>query len=285
MLLDLRHLAALDREAAAKMRLYGRLLTILGFIWIPMVFVSCGTGLAATRIGLFSGLVAGIFFGWYLFIWWKRSQQVALALPDYRYQVATRLIEMLRWDTDDYGQHQVQISFALPRKPARSERHPYRLGWNIDFYEDPWLQMEGKFLDGTHYSLNLCEKWQIRHGRNINGNLRSKPRNKGLEIKLVLQCDRRLYGDFSQALPQLGKCIKLPPMTTVKSLHINGQRIKIRVVIPSWQAQKSQGTFLAKLSEGEEATTRALGRAVTMTFLSGYQFLNYARHLIKPHFF
>ncbi|NJK34627.1 MAG: hypothetical protein HC919_06545 [Oscillatoriales cyanobacterium SM2_2_1] len=281
-LLDLRHLAAIDREAIAKKRFYGLIRNLLTLIWMPLAFVSCATGFTATRLGIFSGLVGVVFFGWFLFFSWKRSRYNVLDLPDYRYQMAQRLIEMTRRDSDEYGLCHIQISFAPPKHPTRTESHPYRLGWKVEFYDDPWLLLQGQFLDGTHYSLTLREKCQIRKGRNLNGNQRVKPRNKGLELTLNLRCDRRYYGNFSQASQQLGKSIKLPAMTQVKDLQTKGRRVKIRAVVPSWQALKLQGSTPVKLSPEDDATIRALYRTITATFLSGYQFLNYARLQKKP---
>ncbi len=193
-------------------------------------------------------------------------------LFDMRYELPQRLVEMLSRDMAKNSPLDARLDFSSPTTPPKQTSqgpYPRRSGWKQAFYEDPWLHLQGQFLDSTTFDLNLIEHTVVRSGtkRSSSGKVKHKRKvkGKGCEIQLVLRFPRKKYGAISLLQADLPQAVSLPAGIVLKQIKANDHQLMLRVKAPI-EACHSVDSFY---------------RLVTKMFLSAYQALNLSKTLSK----
>jgi hypothetical protein len=216
---------------------------------------------------------------------WQKKE-----LPTYRHTLARSVINILARDMDNYGMLSLSLSFVNDSRPDHTTTHPRKPGWRIDSYFDQFLKLDGKFQDGTQFSIRFTERMKEKKGRNINGKFRVKPVNKGMEICIRLRARRSLYGDLSRFAPLFGQgsksvnVYKLLNLSrdTLKKVKVKGQSLIIVVAVPeATPLRLGQPTInLAGRSVSVQISQLELVQTTFVTaLLAGYQILNLARRV------
>ena len=263
---DLNEIAKLDRWAKKKTSQFSTLLVIEFFGCIAsiiLIFLFIHT-LGIALLAVF-GIVAiiGVIF---------TAKYRRLGIPQSRYELSQKLLSMLRRDIPEIEPMTINLvsSNATDKsKLIETKPHPDRRNWKIDFFEDRWLTLEGKFIDGTKFLLTGTEINLKAYGwkRSSSGKskYKSKSKSKGIEVNLELNYPRKKYGAIQILKSEALEAVKLGPRATLKNLKITDKAIKMSVKMSPLISE-----------DGEE-----LYRAIATMFLSLYQILNLAKQLSK----
>jgi len=191
-----------------------------------------------------------------------------LDIPNYRYELSRKVLFMLERDRKqdtDVNINLILSSSTDKTKQTSTGSHPYRQGWNIKFFQNEWLNLEGKLLDNNRFQLTLTELYQVASGKNPRGKYKSKTKAKGGEILLKLVFSQRQYGAIKLLKQDAQEAIRLPEKVIFRSLNITDKAILLKV------------KFAPELMNNQAA----LYQAITMMLLSLYQILNLAKLLSK----
>ena len=191
-----------------------------------------------------------------------------LDIPNYRYESLKKVLSMLERDRKqdtDVNINLILSSSTDKTKQTSTVSHPYRQGWNIKFFQNEWLNLEGKLIDNNRFQLTLTELYQIASGRNFRGKYKSKTKAKGGEILLKLVFSQRQYGAIKILKQDAQEAIRLPEKVRFRSLNITDKAILLKV------------KFAPELMNNQAV----LYQTITMMLLSLYQILNLAKLLSK----
>lgn len=262
---DLEAIAELDKTIEAKQKRF----TIILVAAIVIIFISFF--LMAIAIGfftLFIGIILAVFAGIMV------QRYSGKNIPNYRYRLLQKILGMLERDMEADGTLQVDLVLSPPkdaRKKVQTTPHPHRRGWKIDHYRDPWLRVQGTFLDGTEFVLDSTELYITQYGwkrsRSGKSKYKSKSKPKGFELGLVLDCSKRKYRALSVLRQDAEGAVQLPQSVRLKRLKTDEDRLYVMAKTPPWG--------------DTEGGINSLYQTVTMMFLSLYQVLNLARKLSK----
>ncbi|HEX8434073.1 hypothetical protein [Archangium sp.] len=249
--------------------------------------ILCFVGSLVTNvfaIPVFLGGCAVLLLGTGIYSFVRHSRYKRLNLENRRYELVTRMLELLRADispTEPVGL-QMDLRPETDAGKLRGESRT-RSGWSVKHYVDPWLSLEGRLLDGTHFNLKMIERIDMRSRskRNARGKTKTKTRRESdalLRVRLRVKPSR--YQHLQRLGPRAKGAVQLPPGARLKSLHVGKERIDLTVVLEAPWAPRE--TPPPKDSFPMNAPPPVNGaRVVAMSLLSLYQLLNLSRALDK----
>ncbi len=210
-----------------------------------------------------------------------RSKTAALNLPNYRYELATRIFSMLSRDMDKTSRANLKILFKKQvDQPTRTLPFSRRPGWKIDICDNEWLKIKGSLLNGHWIQLSLTERYRKRYGKNINGKLREKYQQRGLEIKLGIRLPGQGREDLAQLQSQGTQMIRLPSGVELKQLTLSPDLLKMKVLVPQWLGGARSVSMIWPQDPPEESIRQVL-QVIMMMLLSAFQILNFAHVLSR----
>ena len=211
-----------------------------------------------------------------------RSRYERLNLENRRYQLASRVVGLLQADISP--DEPVTLELDL-----RSETHPDKYqnesrtpsGWKVRHFLDPWLSLQGRLLDGTHFRLEMTERIQLRNRTKTTPRGKTKSKNKRLSDSL-LRVRLRVKPERYQHLGRLGSrakgAVQMITGTRLKDLTVEPDRVDMTLHLGApWIA-----TNEPRPSPGSTSPSPLDGPRVVATALLGlYQLLNLSRALDK----
>jgi hypothetical protein len=264
---DLDAIATIDKISKARQKLYTRILIgcilcAIGSIFLVFLFNELGV------IPLIGFAIAAVFAGI------KIDKHRQLNMQNQRYELMQKVLEMLERDMKNNAQFNVHLVFSSPTKKHKRTHtipHPHLSRFEIDFFSDEWLKLQGQFLDKTSFILTITELYQTKHGwkRSRSGKTKhkSKSKPKGFDFNLTLTYSRRQYGAIKVLQNEISSVIKIPNDLLVKRLKVSDKQIELATKMPP--------SCLAKDS------TNLMYQTIAMMYLSLYQGLNLAKMLSK----
>lgn len=259
---DLQEITKLDRIAERKQARFRNLLIGFGI----GAFVSLFIPVVGVIIAIILAIAAVIFAV-------MMVREGRLNVINYRYEITQRILEMLLRDVSSIEPLDLTLILSKPdRKTKQIDTipHPRRSGWKIDRFQDPWLQIQGSFLDGTDFLLKATEFYQTQYGwkRSSSGKskYKSKSKSKSLVFDLTLDYSSKRSGAMQMLQSEAVGALQLPEQVKVKRLETTEEDIRLVAKMPPW-------------IEPQQADT--LYQAIAMMFLSLYQVLNLAKVLSK----
>ncbi len=284
---DLEELADLDRTAEVARQKFQKRLTISLLVSV-VSFIASFPSFGAALILLIPAVAIAIHSGYQL-----RSYR-RLDFPNHRYRLLQRLVELLARDMTARSSLEVQLDLSPPdEKVKRTGETPYpgRPRWKITHYRDPWLIVQGRWVDGTRFHLTLTQEHQVRSGRNPKGKQKVKPRFKGIDLTLVLTCPDSMH----QVLPTLknpSTALRLPPQARAKALRVTDRGMVVKAHLPgqafanfvpaSFNLAVSSGGQTAQAQvQAEQDLEDGLYQTIAMMFLSAAQVVNLARATVR----
>ena len=95
-------------------------------------------------------------------------------LDNRRHELATGLVRLVGADQP--------LTMVVDFREHDHEDHLQRKGkvgrWNAEFYVDQWLQLQGRLVDGTKFTIRLIEKQQLRRRQKTSASGRQKTKTK-----------------------------------------------------------------------------------------------------------
>ncbi|MAD80757.1 MAG: hypothetical protein QGG71_24140 [Pirellulaceae bacterium] len=262
-LTDMDFLRQFDIEQEKKSRLW------LGVGWLGIVGIvigaACFFGMQSVVLGGAAGVLGLVtaIAGFSV-----RAIHGRLDLDDRRYEVVAGLLRLLSKDMAD----DAPVTVALDFQPHNHKKKLQRKGkvgyWNVQFFVDGWLTMQGRFLDGTKYTVTLIEKQQDRHRtkRSASGKTKHKHKTKNSSEAIIsLKIKEKRYPQAQELYKTLNETLKLPSWVELKSVVAEGDVLTLRTTSRvTWDAP----------GPGEKAAARDGINWMAMMFLSLYRFLN-----------
>ncbi|HLO87085.1 MAG TPA: hypothetical protein VK203_19065 [Nostocaceae cyanobacterium] len=195
-----------------------------------------------------------------------------LNLDNYRYESTYKILQFLDRDIDKNAEVEVKLSFRkIDSKEYKKNTvpHPQKPGWKIDYLEQDWLMIQGKFLDKTRFTVTLTNLAKKQYGwkTNYRGKRKYKVKTKssGLDIHLALNYPQNRYAAIKDLENKLLKSIQVPQSAYVKGVKITDKALHLIVRLESQLIDNSQEIY----------------QTILMMFLSCYQSLNLAKKISK----
>lgn len=204
----------------------------------------------------------------------RKASYARLNLENRRYELVSHLMKLLRVDIAP----EEPLALELDLRP---DTHPQKFrgqtqtptGWKVDHFLDPWLSLQGRLLDGTHFRVEMTERVERRNRTKSSRSGRIKNKTKRLSdaiARVQLRVKPERSPDLGRLGPRARGAVQLPKGTRLKSLGVEGDRLTLTVVIDApW-------TFDGNWHDPVNAV-----RVLAMMFLSLYQVLNLSRVLDK----
>jgi hypothetical protein len=192
-----------------------------------------------------------------------------------RYQLLSRVLELLKRDCPHAAEVVVALDLRRPDIKEKYVRKGKSGSWDVKYYTDRWMNVQGRLLDGTAFRLALIDKHQARSrwatGRS--GKMKHKSKSKSAtEAALLLKAKARRYPRLNELSGQARSAVKLPEWAVLKAFAIKSDPDAHRLALSA--ATKTKWD-VAEPGKSEQPSSGV--RLVAMMFLSLYQVLNLAR--------
>jgi predicted membrane protein len=275
---ELKDIAKVDRLAEIEQKKYGKFalyffLGVLGtiiLIFTTSTFLTSSNSIAIVTLLLFL-LAIGLSIA-FTYSLSRRIYHAKFNLPNYRYDLANNLLNMLTRDINKASNIDVYLSFIASTDKQYKQStipHPSRSGWKIDCFQHEWLRMQGQFLDKTRFTLTATAlsktQYGWKRGRSGKNKYKSKTKPIGLDVGLTLNYSQKQYGAIKVLKNEINAAIKVPIFCQIRNIKVTDKSIHLSLRISPHVADKSAEIY----------------EAITTMFLSLYQVLNLAKVLSK----
>lgn len=200
---------------------------------------------------------------------WIRHSRVDLS--NRRYELANEVLRLLEKDSSKEATIELQLDLRKPNHASKKQRDGTVGPWKVKYFVDPWLDLRGRFLDGTSYRLLGVEKFQARTKtyRSSSGKSKSKSKSKSsTQVTLSLKPSGKRYAEVEEIAPKLTAAVQLPGWASSRSVDAADGRVSLTTfTTANWTGQP----------RGPDATQPSGPHLVAMMFLSLYQALNQSR--------
>jgi hypothetical protein len=275
---ELTEIAEIDRLAEIQQKKYGKLALyfFLGTLGTFILIVVTSNSLAGSNsIAIGTLLLFILTIGLSIAFTYSLSRRIyhsKFNLPNYRYDLANSLLDMLTRDIEKASNIDIYLSFLASTDKQHKQStnpHPSKSGWKIDSYQHEWLQMRGQFLDKTRFILTATAlsktQYGWKRGRSGKNKYKSKTKPVGLDISLTLNYSHKQYGAIKVLKNEIDAAIKIPIFCQIRNIKVTDKLIHLSLRIAPHLAEKSPEIY----------------QAITTMFLSLYQVMNLAKILTK----
>ncbi|MCX7423645.1 MAG: hypothetical protein NT013_29480 [Planctomycetia bacterium] len=207
----------------------------------------------------------------------KRLKHGASDLTNRRYELLEEVLRLLEKDSPSNEPVEVRIDLQKPNHATKRVREGKVGPWNVEYFVDPWLELSGRFLDGTSFCLQGLEKYQDRRKkyRSRSGKSKTKSKSKSaLQVTVSLKPSPKRYAESDVISTKLEGALQLPKWSRQKFAGVHKDRLLLTTLTAvDWHGKP--------LPPNPDEDTYASGpHLVAMMFLSLYQALNQSQ--IKP---
>jgi hypothetical protein len=194
-----------------------------------------------------------------------------LNLVNRRYEMVAGILALLSKDMAEDALVSVDLDFRPHNHPDKFHRQGKVRSWNVKFFVDCWLQVQGRFVDGTKYSISLIEKRQDRHRtkRSASGKIKNKSKTKNSSEAIVsLKFKQKRYPKASLLYERARETVQLPSWVGLKAIKTSADQLTLRTATQhQWEA-----------SGPDQQRVKLDGvNWIAMMFLSLYRLLNLSR--------
>lgn len=259
---SLAELEVLDKTSEQK-QLYGSLTAVAGGAAMVGAFILINGQSWMPYLGWLLGVAGLAGFVWGLI---SRSKAASTDFEDRRYQLLGSLHRLMSVDMAP----DASVDLWLDLQPVDQKGKKVNSGragiWNVDYYEDSWLNLTGKLLDGSRLTLTLTEKYQYRHRkkRSASGKIKHKSKTKtGVQAVVSLKSKEEKYPVTKKLAKQVRGAVQLPRAVNVKRLSVQ------------------KGVLMLKAATKGDWTVNSASHLLSQMMLSLYQVLNLSRRIDK----
>lgn len=188
-------------------------------------------------------------------------------LPNRRYELVHDLAGMLGRDMAKDAAFDLKLDLARAND-SRKKTGQDKVGlWDVTYYQDPWLSLSGRLVDGTAFEISMLDRVQMRKrwARSSSGKNKLKTKSKSATLASVnLFPKQKKYSNLPQVVDRTPLMLKLPRWCQVKKLTANPERLMVTTVTSEeWSVRRC------------DPKTQYCGtEAVTTMLLSLYQVLH-----------
>ena len=267
---DMAELSKFDAYHEAKQRQWTTLLIVFAIVacvaLVALVYSSGAVQMVGIAVCLAGSLatIAALF---------KRSAHKRLNIEDRRYLAVGNLLPLLGSDIAPEATVHLRIDFNPSDHRSKFQRKGRVNDWKVKYYSDPWLEIRGRFVDGTAFLITLVYNLQLRSKwkRSYSGKMKHKTKQK---IKTVLSVRLKAKPTKYPRLPQVMEgaksAVQLAPGATLLDLRASGHSMSMKV---------SCRSFWQEPEPGEPRQKDSVSNTFAMMLVSMYQVLNLAKDI------
>lgn len=243
----------------------------LGFLSLfPVTPILVSNGMASlggiTGIAGIAVLIVGVV---------KQYKYGRTDFEDRRYRLLESLTRLLQVDMAPEAQMSISLNLLPQNHKSKFQSKGTAGLWSVDHFLDHWLQISGRFLDGTYFSISMTEKHQARsrRARTSRGKTKFKQKTKNASVVVVaLKTKADRYLPIEKLGENVQGALQLPYGSFVKSLNAEGNQIQLTVT--------TKTAWGVAVPGGEKVLFDGVQLVASM-FLSLYQILNLSREVVK----
>ena len=263
-LADLQEVRGFDHRAERKRRLL-LVLAIFGaggfFASIPFADGMRPEALAFALVGVCA------LFPIICLVW--RSVIRRYDLDDARYETLEALLGLLGADVAEAEPIRVRLDLdQLDAKRKHSAPTRRRGRYTITTSRDPWLEIEGRFRDGTRFQVTLVEEAEIR--THAKGRKRKAKHRYTVHLRLRPKPSR--YGGLETLAEGAETALKLPRSVIVKRLTLESGDAALGV---AWKVKTFNHKPVGRTQPHDPQ------ELIPLLFLGLYQILNLSRRMTR----
>lgn len=266
---DLVAIKSLDLKSQSNKWLWGTL-GVLSFLSIPVsLFVAFGVGVGVSpSLGVLVPISAGLVF---LFFCYQFYQSQRTDVENRRYELPTQLLHYLSADMAADEPIEIEIDFNTYHQPKH--RTAQESSWfsseSSSSYEQPWLRMRGKFLDGNRFRLEST--LQVKRKEKRKRKYTKVREEFGEELQLTLQI-RRSDADL-QKLSDALLAMAPPPHLVALRPRFSGDRLSLTADTSTARRLQGRGGSVTGANAIEQAASVHCYLAL---FMAAYNLVNRA---------
>jgi hypothetical protein len=270
MIQDISVIESMDKVAEGRIKT-GRTIGCIGLVvlfgsFFLVAFTEQPALLVVSAIGVIGAIVGFVFAGIN-----KRGD-----IDDRRYEMLRQLCPMLARDMGPDPSFELLVDLNQADQKHKFTHKGKAGTWNVKYYRDPWLELKGRFVDGTRFTLNAVDLLQRRSKWKTNARGKRKHKTKlkhGAEFQLQLGYKPGKYGATAVLVEEAAEGIELPSMV-LKKLDIGPGRLLIKAGQKGiyWDGREP------KIGSANGGSGSHLA---SMLFFSAYRILGLGRQLTK----
>jgi hypothetical protein len=146
-----------------------------------------------------------------------------------RCDLLKQLAASLQQDAGSRAVFSVRLPLKDSSKLVSEEPWEQRKNGKQQFFEDEWIALEGRLLDGTAFSESITELVRKRSFTNPRGKHKTKTRSRYL-LNLRFDYPADLYGNPC-LIRQQPEGIRVPASATVKDVRVTDQSIAVKAIV------------------------------------------------------
>lgn len=267
---DLKTIGQFDAYHEQQKSKWGKGMATSFFIGL-VSFILIGTANSFQQYAVVAIIWLGLCFCAFIVCAIKRSKHGASDLANRRYELLEEVLRLLEKDSASNEPVAVRIDLQKPDHATKRVREGKVGPWNVQYFLDPWLELSGRFLDGTSYRLQGLEKYQARRKtyRSRSGKSKSKSKSKSaLQVTLSLKPNPKRYAESEELSAKLKQSLQLPPWSNQKFVGVHKDRLLLTALTPAdWHGKPIP-------PNPDDDSFFSGPHLVAMMFLSLYQALN-----------
>jgi hypothetical protein len=170
-------------------------------------------------------MVVGL--GWLIYAFVGAGKLVAHRV---RLDVARQRVAMIEQDAGPKTEFAIRL--AMSSNPTRLSGEPWhgRKGGNQQLFEESWLTLEGRLLDGTLLSDEIKDLKRERTFSNARGKRKTKTRLQYL-VNVRFYYPQELYGDARPVQKALNSEVKVSRSATLRGLRVTEKAVVMKAVV------------------------------------------------------
>ncbi|MEI8019709.1 MAG: hypothetical protein WCH39_16005 [Schlesneria sp.] len=177
-----------------------------------------------------------------VFYFQKKKQD----LLNRRYELTMDVVNALSRDMPKEGQIKLKMDLTAPDCTDKKTASEKVYGWDVTYFEDPWLRLEGRFTDGTAYDISMNDRFQSRTkwARSSSGKSKKKSKTKLATVTSVkLFPKQKKYVSLAKVTAQTNQLLKLPTWVRIKKVSAEPDLLAVTTVTSEkWSVRRSDPT-------------------------------------------
>lgn len=154
-------------------------------------------------------------------------------LPNRRYELLREVVDLLSRDMPKDSTFELVLDLApanVKRKKVRQEK----VGdWDVTYFEDPWLQLAGRLVDGTSFEIQLTDRTQARKkwARSRSGKSKLKTKSKSATLTNVsLFPKQKKYTNLANVVGRTRTMLRLPNWVQIKKVVTEEEKLSVAAI-------------------------------------------------------
>jgi|GEM_PF-2111988 len=188
-----------------------------------------------------------------------------------RYELVEELAKILQRDMSSKAKITLMLDLSAPMSSSKLLSKGSVGSWKVKYFEDPWLRLQGSFLDGTDFEIRLIDRHQLRW-KYTGGKNKYKSKTKEATLFSVqLSPTPERYPDVANQSNQALNLMKLPEWVRVKKVLVKKNELSVvAAAAANWSVRSV-----------DSSTPHNAAEVIVRMLLSLYQVLHLSKTVLN----